>query len=165
TTFKRMNTIFKTWAGAWPLLVIGTALLLPLALSTRRLRATIRWTMAAALVASLFHPVALALGRARSASPRGLDGLAWLSRECGGLRRGVRRPRADRYRERPADAPRLGGARGGLARRRGRRGDRRPASRPEDDLHLARRRAGRGGPEDARREVRRRRTARAEGLR
>ncbi len=89
TTFKRMNTIFKTWAGAWPLLVIGAALLLPLALSTRRARNTIRWAIAAALVASAFHPLALAIGRARSTSPRGMDGLGWLSREFPGDRKAI----------------------------------------------------------------------------
>jgi YYY domain-containing protein len=89
TTFKRMNTIFKTWAGAWPLLVIATALLLPLALSTRRARSTIRWAIAAALVASTFHPLALAIGRVKSTSPRGMDGLGWLSREFPGDRKAV----------------------------------------------------------------------------
>jgi YYY domain-containing protein len=89
TTFKRMNTIFKTWAGAWPLLVIGAALLLPLAFSTRHARIGIRWAVAAALVASVLHPAALAYGRMRSTSPGGLDGLAWVSREYPGDRKAI----------------------------------------------------------------------------
>src|SRR5262249_17580113 len=88
-TFKRMNTIFKTWAGAWPLVVIGSALLLPLAFSSRRARSGIRWAVAAALVASALHPAALAYGRIRSTSPRGLDGLAWVAREYPGDRKAI----------------------------------------------------------------------------
>jgi len=89
TTFKRMNTIFKTWAGAWPLLVIAAALLLPLVLSTRRARNAIRWAVAAVFIVSLFHPIALAIGRTRSTSPGGVDGLAWLTREFPGDRKAV----------------------------------------------------------------------------
>jgi uncharacterized membrane protein len=89
TTFKRMNTIFKTWAGAWPLLVIGAALLLPLAFSTRHARLAIRWVVAAALVTSLLHPAALAYGRMRSTAPGGLDGLAWVSRDYPGDRKAI----------------------------------------------------------------------------
>lgn len=75
---RRMNTLFKCWAGATPLLAIGSALLLPLVLSTRRARRTIRLLLAASVAAILVHPAA-ALVQRRGVDGGTLDGLRFLS--------------------------------------------------------------------------------------
>ncbi len=84
----RMNTIFKTWSDAWPLLVVGGALLLPLVLSTRAARGTIRTFLAAAAIALLVHPLSAALVRLRSEKGT-LDGLRWMERDYPGDRLAV----------------------------------------------------------------------------
>jgi YYY domain-containing protein len=84
---ERMNTVFKTFMGAWPFLVLGTALLLPLALSTRRLRGLVRATLVLTLLAACAHPLSAAFFRARwSGTVDGLDGLAWMRRDAPGDR-------------------------------------------------------------------------------
>ncbi len=85
---RRMNTIFKTWSDAWPLLCLGTALLLPLVLATRRARGTIRTFLALALLATLAHPLAAVSLRLKLGSGS-LDGLAWMERETPGDRLAV----------------------------------------------------------------------------
>jgi len=80
---RRMNTVFKTFMGAWPLLVLGGALLLPLALSTRRARGLVRAALLATAAGLLAHPLAAVLFRARWSGPvDGLNGLAWMQREA-----------------------------------------------------------------------------------
>jgi YYY domain-containing protein len=76
--FRRMNTLFKCWAGAAPLLALSSALLLPLVLSTRRGRFTIRTILVGALAASLVHPVA-ALAQRAAAAGGTLDALAFMT--------------------------------------------------------------------------------------
>ena len=83
-----MNTIFKTWSDAWPLLCLGTALLLPLVLSTRRARFAIWTFLSVALLATLFHPLAAAVVRLKLDGGT-LDGLAWMERETPGDRLAV----------------------------------------------------------------------------
>jgi len=85
---RRMNTIFKTWSDAWPLLCLGTALLLPLVLATRRARGTIRTFLALALRATLAHPLGAAVLRLKLGGGS-LDGLAWMERETPGDRLAV----------------------------------------------------------------------------
>ena len=85
---RRMNTIFKTWSDAWPLLCLGSALLLPLVLATRRARWTIRTFLALALLATLAHPLAAAALRLKLGGGS-LDGLAWMERETPGDRLAV----------------------------------------------------------------------------
>ena len=85
---RRMNTIFKTWSDAWPLLCLGTALLLPLVLATRRARGTIRTFLALALLATLAHPLGAAALRLKLGGGS-LDGLAWMERETPGDRLAV----------------------------------------------------------------------------
>ena len=85
---RRMNTIFKTWSDAWPLLCLGTALLLPLVLATRRARGTIRTFLALALLATLAHPLAAVSLRLKLGGGS-LDGLAWMERETPGDRLAV----------------------------------------------------------------------------
>jgi YYY domain-containing protein len=75
---RRMNTIFKTWSDAWPLLCLGTALLLPVVLSARRARTAIRVLLLLALVASAIHPLSALAFRLRLDGGT-LDGLAWMS--------------------------------------------------------------------------------------
>ncbi|MEO6325672.1 MAG: DUF2298 domain-containing protein, partial [Thermoanaerobaculia bacterium] len=77
--YKRMNTLFKCWAAAAPLLALATALLLPLVLATRRARVTIRVLVAAALAASLVHPIAAVAQRAASSGGT-LDALSFMTR-------------------------------------------------------------------------------------
>ena len=84
----RMNTIFKTWSDAWPLFAIGGALLLPLVLSTRHARTTIRVLLALAALALLVHPAG-ALAFRMKLSGGTLDGLAWMARETPGDRLAV----------------------------------------------------------------------------
>ncbi len=87
---RRMNTVFKTFMGAWPLLVIGGALLLPLALSTRVARGLVRTALLVAAAGLLVHPLAATLFRASwSGSVDGLNGLAWMAREAPGDRAAV----------------------------------------------------------------------------
>ncbi len=87
---RRMNTVFKTFMGAWPLLVLGGALLLPLALSTRRARGLVRAALLLAAAGLLAHPVIAVLFRARATGPvDGLNGLAWMAREAPGDRAAV----------------------------------------------------------------------------
>ena len=84
---RRMNTVFKCFMGAWPLLVIGGALLLPLALATRHARVFVRIAVSFALVGALAHPLAAIVFRAKWAGPLdGLDGLGWMKREAPGDR-------------------------------------------------------------------------------
>jgi uncharacterized membrane protein len=76
--------------GAWPLLVIGGALLLPLALSTRRARGAIRAALLVATAGLLAHPVAALVFRWKWAGPvDGLNGLAWMQRDAPGDRAAV----------------------------------------------------------------------------
>ncbi|MGA7992095.1 MAG: DUF2298 domain-containing protein, partial [Thermoanaerobaculia bacterium] len=87
---RRMNTVFKTFMGAWPLLALGGALLLPLALSTRRARGLVRAALLVTVVGLLAHPLAAVLFRAKWAGPvDGLNGLAWMQREAPGDRAAV----------------------------------------------------------------------------
>jgi len=79
----RMNTVFKCYAAAGLALPVAGALLLPLALSTRRARLTIRAFLAAALVSTLPHPANAVLWAWR-AGDRTLDGLTWMRRELPG---------------------------------------------------------------------------------
>jgi YYY domain-containing protein len=84
---RRMNTVFKCFMGAWPLLALGGALLLPLALATRHARVFIRIAVAAALVGALAHPLAAIVFRAKwTGALDGLDGLGWMAREAPGDR-------------------------------------------------------------------------------
>ncbi|HEX7616747.1 MAG TPA: DUF2298 domain-containing protein [Thermoanaerobaculia bacterium] len=84
---RRMNTVFKCFMGAWPLLALGGTLLLPLALATRHARVFVRIAVAFALVGALAHPLVAILFRARSTGPHdGLDGLGWMKREAPGDR-------------------------------------------------------------------------------
>ena len=85
---RRMNTIFKTWSDAWPLLSFGTALLLPVVLSARHARLTIRALLAVAFLATLSHPLAAVVVRLKSEGGT-LDGLAWMARETPGDRLAV----------------------------------------------------------------------------
>ena len=84
---RRMNTVFKCFMGAWPLLALGGALLLPLAFATRHARIFIRIAVACALVGALAHPLAAIVFRAKWTGPfDGLDGLGWMAREAPGDR-------------------------------------------------------------------------------
>jgi uncharacterized membrane protein len=84
---RRMNTVFKCFLGAWPLLALSGALLLPLALATRHARVFVRIAFAFALVGALAHPLAAIVFRAKwTAALDGLDGLRWMSREAPGDR-------------------------------------------------------------------------------
>ncbi len=84
----RMNTVFKCYAGAAALLAPASALLLPLALATRRGRVAVRLAVAAAALALLVHPAALAAQR-WNAPRTGLDGLAWMPVDAPGDRPAV----------------------------------------------------------------------------
>jgi uncharacterized membrane protein len=85
-----MNTVFKTFMGAWPLLAVGGVLLLPLALSTRRARGLVRAALLVTAGGLLAHPLAAIALRGKWTGPiDGLDGLAWMSREAPGDRAAV----------------------------------------------------------------------------
>jgi YYY domain-containing protein len=84
---RRMNTVFKCFMGAWPLLALGGALLLPLALATRHARVLVRVAVAFALAGALAHPLSAIAFRAKWTGPvDGLDGLRWMAREAPGDR-------------------------------------------------------------------------------
>ncbi len=83
-----MNTVFKTFSDAWPLLALGTALLLPLVLSTRRASATIRVFVTLALLATLVHPLGAVVARVKQEDGT-LDGLRWMARDTPGDRAAV----------------------------------------------------------------------------
>lgn len=79
---RRMNTIFKCFAAAYPLLIVGSALLLPLVLAARRASGTIRTALVFAVIVACFHPIGLLARRFDDQAkkvPGGLDGLAWLA--------------------------------------------------------------------------------------
>ncbi|HMA29328.1 MAG TPA: hypothetical protein VKS23_05645, partial [Thermoanaerobaculia bacterium] len=83
-------TVFKCFMGAWPLLALGGALLLPLALASRHARVFIRTAILAALVAGLAHPLSAIAFRVNWNGPLdGLDGLRWMAREAPGDRESV----------------------------------------------------------------------------
>jgi YYY domain-containing protein len=87
---RRMNTVFKTFMGAWPLLVVGSALLLPLALSTRRARGFVRAALLVSAASLLAHPLSAVLFRWKWSGPvDGLNGLAWMQRDAPGDRAAV----------------------------------------------------------------------------
>lgn len=88
----RMNTIFKTWHGGALLFALGSALLLPVATSSRRAAPAVWVALALLGVGVLPHPATMAAAWLRGAAsgPRPtLDGLAWLSREYPGDRKVV----------------------------------------------------------------------------
>lgn len=87
---RRMNTVFKCFMGAWPLLALGGALLLPLALATRHARVFVRIAVGCALVGALAHPLSAIVFRAKWTSALdGLDGLRWMAREAPGDREAI----------------------------------------------------------------------------
>ena len=89
-SMRRMNTVFKCFMGAWPLLALGGALLLPLALASRHARVFIRTALGAALAAGLAHPLSAIAFRANWKGPLdGLDGLRWMARDAPGDRESV----------------------------------------------------------------------------
>lgn len=95
----RMNTVFKCYAGAAALLAPAVALLVPLALASRRARGAVRAALALGALALLAHPAALLAQRAKAARTT-LDGLAWMTREAPGDRAAAEWLRANA----PADA-------------------------------------------------------------
>ena len=84
----RMNTVFKCYAAAAALLAPAVALLLPLALSSRRARWAVRGVLVVAVAGLLAHPASLVLQR-WNPSQRTIDGLAWMTREAPGDREAV----------------------------------------------------------------------------
>jgi YYY domain-containing protein len=89
-SMRRMNTVFKCFMGAWPLLALGGALLLPLALASRHARVFILTAVIAALAAALAHPLAAIWFRGKWNGPLdGLDGLRWMAREAPGDREAI----------------------------------------------------------------------------
>ncbi|HEV8269204.1 MAG TPA: DUF2298 domain-containing protein, partial [Thermoanaerobaculia bacterium] len=75
----RMNTVFKCYAAAALFFAVASALLLPLALATRRARKTVRVLLAVTFLGALAHPLGAFIARMKS--HRGaLDGLTWMSR-------------------------------------------------------------------------------------
>ncbi len=81
----RMNTVFKCYAAAAALLAPAAALLLPLALSTRRVRWLVRGALVVTAAGVLAHPASLLIQR-WNPSQTTLDGLAWMTRETPGDR-------------------------------------------------------------------------------
>ena len=89
-SLRRMNTVFKCFMGAWPLLAIGGALLLPLALATRHARVLVRFAAVVALLGALAHPLAAIVFRWKWSGPLdGLNGLRWMAREAPGDREAI----------------------------------------------------------------------------
>ncbi|HEX5855055.1 MAG TPA: DUF2298 domain-containing protein, partial [Thermoanaerobaculia bacterium] len=89
-SMRRMNTVFKCFMGAWPLLALSGALLLPLALAARHARVLVRFAAAVALLGALAHPLAAIAFRAKWNGPfDGLDGLRWMTREAPGDREAI----------------------------------------------------------------------------
>jgi YYY domain-containing protein len=89
-SMRRMNTVFKCFMGAWPLLALSGALLLPLALAARHARVLVRLAAAVALLGALAHPLAAIVSRAKWNGPLdGLDGLRWMTREAPGDREAI----------------------------------------------------------------------------
>jgi YYY domain-containing protein len=89
-SMRRMNTVFKCFMGAWPLLALGGALLLPLAFASRHAAVFVRVALGAALAAGLVHPLSAIWFRAGWKGPLdGLDGLRWMAREAPGDRESV----------------------------------------------------------------------------
>lgn len=84
----RMNTVFKCYAAAAALLAPASALLLPLALATRRARWVVRGALVVAVAGLLAHPASLFVQR-WTPSQRTLDGLTWMNREMPGDRGAV----------------------------------------------------------------------------
>jgi YYY domain-containing protein len=84
----RMNTVFKSYAAAAALLAPAAALLLPLALSTRRARWVVRGVLVVAVAGLLAHPANLVRQR-WTPSQREVDGLTWMTREAPGDRKAV----------------------------------------------------------------------------
>lgn len=76
--FRRMNTLFKSWSAAVPLLVVASALLVPLPLATRRGRKTVRLLLGVVLLGATVHPAAAIASRLMT-RPSTLDGLSAMS--------------------------------------------------------------------------------------
>ncbi len=83
-----MNTVFKCYAAAAALLAPAVALLLPLALSSRRARWVVRGVLVVAVAGLLVHPASLVVQR-WTPSQVALDGLGWMTRETPGDRQAV----------------------------------------------------------------------------
>ena len=152
---RRMNTVFKCFMGAWPLLALGRGASPPararLAPRARFRPHRPRWPRSPAPSRIRSRPSSF---RAKWNGPLdGLDGLRWMAREAPGDREAVvwlrthavegavlaeatgnayTRLRAHRRRLGTADRPRLGEPRGPLAGRRLRRRDLGPQARPQD---------------------------------
>jgi uncharacterized membrane protein len=87
----RMNTVFKCYASGF-LLAPGAALLLPLALATRRARKTVRVLLALFFLGALASPAGAVLKAWKEGGNRGVrgvDGLAFMAREFPGDRAAV----------------------------------------------------------------------------
>lgn len=85
----RMNTVFKCYASGWLFLAPGAALLLPLALATRRARKTVRVLLALFFLGALASPAGAILKSWKEGGNRGVDGLAFMAREFPGDRAAV----------------------------------------------------------------------------